>query len=181
MVLAEPADSFNQRGFPRVLTRRRSSRSSACESVGGLAGSSGRGAWAAGWSGGPSGRSNSPGTSRSRVIRDGPRYDRQPLQQVPCLVLQEDRRAGLALQREHAALRSLGELQRLGDARDVRAHDLSPAQHEGCVQEAGAMECRRRVAERVLARRAGTAPPRRARTVVLDGPLVVSLHLFRQQ
>ena len=73
----------------------------------------------------------------------GPEIGRQPLQQLPGLVLEEDRRARLALQREHAALRALGQLQRFGDARDVRARDLAPAQHEGCVREAGALECRR--------------------------------------
>ena len=105
----------------------------------------------------------------------------QAFEQVPRLVLEEDGGAGVAFERQHRALRTIGKPQRFGDARDVRAHDLPPAQYEGCVEEAGTLECGRCVAESVLAGMAGAPPPRGARTVRLGASFVGSLHLTRQQ
>ena len=92
----------------------------------------------------------------------GSEIGRQPFQQITRLMLQEDGSAGLASEREHRALRAFAQPERFGNARDVVADNLPPAQHEGCVREAGALECRRRVVEHVLARRSGASPPGRA-------------------
>jgi len=139
-----------------------------------------------------------PGVPHIRVVRKRPRafefarnqpHPRypavpeiapQPLDQVAGLMLEEDGCARIALQREHLAVRPFAEPYRLGDARDVRARNLAPAQHKGCVQEAGALECRRRVGQRVLASRPGAAAPR-GRAFGRVAPFLGSLHPIWQQ